>query len=273
MSQNTAITIKNSLKKAIENSLTECSTIASLISQFIDEELWEYLDLPGDLAADKLLKFVTMPYDRGGLNCDLNHFYALISISPEAERKFRSVVNKTEQGTRNDLKLKNDGSDASEFQPKKKPRGASNSNKANDRAAERAAKAVPELDRLLNEGLVSKRNAAKVGQVIKDPNNLTDRERKIVEQREQLNTELEKIVPETLPEEPQERKKLRKEVQQVIEKTTGKITPPKISLGDDPKEVAEAIVKASNDLEYLRDLTQELELVIDSIQSSLQIAS
>ena len=273
MSQDTAITIKNSLKKAIENSLTECSTIANLIGQFIDEELWEYLDLPGESAADKLLKFITMPYDRGGLNCDLNHFYALISVSPETERKFRSVVNKTEQGTRNDLKLKNNELDASELQPKRKPKGTSDSNKANDRAAERAAKAIPKLDRLLNEGLVSKRNAAKVGQVIKDPNNLTDREREIVEQREQLNTELERIVPETLPEEPQERKKLQKEVRQVIERTTGRVTPPKISLGDDPKKVAEAIAKANNDLEYLRDLTQELELVINSIQPSLQIAS
>jgi len=53
---------------------------------------------------------------------------------------------------------------------------------------------------------------------------------------------------------------------------TGKVTPSKISLGNDPKKVAKAIAKANSDLEYLQDLMMEIGLSVDSLQPSLQAA-
>ena len=267
MSENTAITAKDNLRKAIKAGKTECHTIAANIEKIVSEALWEYLTLPGDTAADKLHALITLPDSQGGLNCKIDDFYALISIRRDVERKVREIVNKANQGARNDLKLEKKVN-AVTSKPKR-PKGTSNSNKASDRAAERAAKAVPKIDELLNEGLVSKRNAAKIGQVVKNPDRPTEKEREIIEQRKKLNSKLDKIVPNPLPEEPDKRKEIQKTVQQAIEETTGKVTPPKINLGSDPKKVAEAIAKAKNDFDYLLDLAMELELITQQMQPSL----
>lgn len=266
MSLDTAITAKDNLRKAIKAGRTECHAIAANIRKIVDEALWEYLDLPSGTPGDKLLALITLPDQQGGLNCRIDEFYALISIQKDVERQVRKIINQASQGERNDLKP--EPKVEAKISKAKKPKGASDSNKATERAAE----AVPALDKLLNEGLVSKRNAAKVGQTIKDSENPTEEEAKLMEQREQLSQKLAEVIPDPLPEAPQERKELRKQVKDAIEQTTGKVTPKKISLVSDPRKVAEAIAKANNDLEFLQDLEKEIGLIVDSLQPALQAA-
>jgi hypothetical protein len=266
MSTNTADDIRIKLKKAIKDGKTDLGAIASNLGKFMDEALWEYLDLPGESPADKLHSFVTLSFDHGGLNCKIDEMDVLLGLNAPVQRQFRGLVFAAKQGERNDLK--EEPKVDAKLSPKK-PKGLSDSNKASERAANRAAKAVPALDKLLNNQLVSKRNAAKVGQTIKDPENPTEKELEIMAQREQLEQELARIVPEPLPEEPQERKKLQKQVQQAIEQTTGKVSTPKVSLGEDPQKTAEAIVKAKSDIDYLQQLVVAIELEIETLQPSL----
>ncbi|MGB5631684.1 MAG: hypothetical protein WBM44_06050 [Waterburya sp.] len=262
MSSNTADTARMNLKKAVKAGVTECGAVAASLDRIISEALWEYLDLPGESPADKLHNLITLPYNQGGINSSIAQIDALLGLNASVQRKFRELVYQAKQGERSDLKPE----PKVEVQiPAKKPKGTSDSNKACERAANRAAKAVPKLDKLLDEGLVSKRNAAKVGQKIKNPEEPTEKEQEIIQQREQLQAKLNEIVPEPLPTEPQARKAVQQQVKKAIEKTTGKVTPPRISLGDNPKKVAETIAQAKNDLEYLQDLIVELELETEKL--------
>jgi len=83
MSQNTAITAKDNLRKAIKGGRTECFAIVSNIEKIVNKTLSEYLNLPGQTGADKLLALITLPDGQGGLNCKIDQFYALISISKD----------------------------------------------------------------------------------------------------------------------------------------------------------------------------------------------
>lgn len=264
MSTNSAITARDNLKKAIKAGKAECGSVAANLEKIINEALWEYLDLPGDNPADKLHGLITLPYDREGLNTDIWQVDALLGLNPSTQRKFRDLVHAAKQGERNDLKEDKPKVEA-KISPRQKSKGdLSASQKASDRACSRAAKAVPELENLLDEDLVSKQTAAKLGQVVKDPVNPTEKEQQVLKQQKEVEQKLKKIVPNPLPEEPSARKELQKKVKQVIEETTGKISKPKVTLGD-PQQTAKAIADAARDLDYLQQLLVALELEVEAL--------
>ena len=222
--ENAAIDAKDSLKKALKEGKTQCSVISTIINKIIDEALWEYLTIPGDTPADKLHNLITLPYGQGGLNTEIHEMDALLSLSSPTQRKFRTIVHQAKPGERNDLrpKMNEDKVDA-EFSPDKessdtsaeskkssKFKKPSSSQLARDRAAQRAAEALPEINELLENGLVAKDVAAKLGKVVKDPENpTTDKDKKIVEQRKKAQETLAKIVAQPVPEDPQAKEKLR----------------------------------------------------------------
>ena len=277
MSVNAAITAKDNLKKAIKAGKTECGAIAANIDKIISEGLLEFLDLPSDNPADRLHDLITLPLNKGGLNCEVRHVDALLTLNFSVQRKFRDLIYASKQGQRNDLK--EDKKDkpkvnAKVSPPKKKLKGElSDSQKASDRAASRAAKVVPELDELLDEGLVAKQTAAKLGRVIKNPDNPTEKDREILQQQQEVAKKLKEIVPNPLPEEASKRKKIQKQVKQAIEQTTGKVSKPKITLSD-PHKTAKTIAEASADVDYLQQLVVTIELEIDElIQDKNKVAS
>lgn len=266
MSTNTAITTKDNLKKAIKAGQAGCGSVAANIEKIINEALWDDLDLPGDNSSDKLHALITLPYDQGGLNTKIEQVDALLGLNVTVQRKFRNLVYEAKQGQRNDLKEdKQVNAKVSPAKKKKKP-GLSSSQKSKERAVERATQAIPELNTLLEEQLVPKDTAAKLGQVVKDPENPTEKEQQVIEQREQVKQELANIVPEPLPEDPQERKEVARNVKEVIEKATGKVSRPKISLNEDPQLAAKAIAKANNDVDYLEQLMVAIELEIEVLK-------
>ena len=53
MSQNLADSVRRDLKNAIKDGKTSCGAIASYVGRIIDEALWQYLNVPGETAADK----------------------------------------------------------------------------------------------------------------------------------------------------------------------------------------------------------------------------
>lgn len=280
--ENTAIDAKNNLKKAIKSGKTECTTVAAIINQIIDRALWEYLTIPGDTASDKLHNLITLPYDRGGLNTEIHDVDALLSLSPSTQRKFRVIVHKAKQGQRNDLRPQvkeetlevdlGSGKKAptkSKSTKSKKPKSTSSSQLARDRAADRAAKALPEIDMLLEEGLVAKDVAAKLGKVVKNPENLTDRDKEIVEERNKAKNKLAEITAKPFPEDPQAREKLKKEVKSIINEAVGIKSPIKVSLNLDPQIAAKTIVKAVNDLDYLQQLKVAIDLEIEDMQNRI----
>ena len=280
--ENTAIDAKTNLKKAIKFGKTECTTVAAIINQIIDRALWEYLTIPGDTASDKLHNLIALPYGQGGLNTEIHDVDALLSLSPSTQRKFRVIVHKAKQGQRNDLRPQvkeeklevdlNSGKKAptkSKSTKSKKPKSTSSSQLARDRAADRAAKALPEIDMLLEEGLVAKDVAAKLGKVIKNPENLTDRDKQIVEERDKAKNKLAEITAKPFPEDPQARGKLKKEVKSIINEAIGIKSPIKLSLNLDPQIAAKTIVKAVNDLDYLQQLKVAIDLEIEDMQNRI----
>ena len=279
--ENTAIDAKTKLKQAIKAGKTECATLATVINQIIDQGLCEYLTIPGDTISDKLHNLITLPYGQGGLNTEIHEVDALLSISPSTQRKFRTIVHEAKQGTRTDLRpqVKEDRVDAkiSADRPSKpsgkKAKKPSSSQLATDRAATRAAEAVPKIDRLLESGLVAKNVAAKIGQVVKNPENPSPEEKKVLDNRQKITEELTKILPDPLPEDPQERDKIRKQVKEVIENTTGKKSSLRVVLSSKPEEVAKAIATAVKDLDYLQQLIVAIEFEIEDRQSSSQSQS
>lgn len=279
--ENTAIDAKIKLKQAIKAGKSECATLATVINQIIDQGLCEYLTIPGDTISDKLHNLITLPYGQGGLNTEIHEVDALLSISPSTQRKFRTIVHEAKQGTRTDLKpqVKEDKVDAEISADKpsnpsgKKAKKPSSSQLATDRAATRAAEALPEIDRLLESGLVAKDVAAKIGQVVKNPENPSPDEKKVLDNRLKIKEELTKILPDPLPEDPQERDKIRKQVKEVIENTTGKKSTPRVVLSSKPEEVAKAIATAVKDINYLQQLIVAIEFEIEDMQSSSQSSS
>jgi hypothetical protein len=279
--ENAAITAKTELKRVIKAGKTECATLATIINQIIDQALWEYLDLPGDSAADKLHNLICLPFDQGGLNSQINEIDALLTISASTQRKFRTIVYAAKQGYRSDLKAKEEDkvdvefSGTQNFQPKAKSKAKkpSSSQLTSDRAASRAAEAVPEINDLLEQGLVAKNVAAKVGQKLENPDEPTPKDREIISNRKQIGKQLKKIVPDPLPEDPQELNRIRKQVKQVIEQTTGLKSSVRISFNLDPQVTAKGIVKAIEDIDYLQQLIVSLELEIEELQSQAKSKS
>jgi hypothetical protein len=279
--ENTAIDAKTKLKQAIKAGKSECATLATVINQIIDQGLCEYLTIPGDTISDKLHNLITLPYGQGGLNTEIHEVDALLSISPSTQRKFRTIVHQAKQGARTDLKpqVKEDKVDAEISADKpskpsgKKAKKPSSSQLATDRSATRAAEALPEIDRLLESGLVAKDIAAKVGQVVKDPENPSPQEKKILDNRQKVKEELTKILPDPLPEDPKERDKIRKQVKEVIENTTGKKSNPRVVLSCKPEEAAKTIATAVKDINYLQQLIVAIEFEIEDMQSSFQSES
>ncbi|PSB07863.1 hypothetical protein C7B62_18680 [Pleurocapsa sp. CCALA 161] len=273
--ENAAITAKTELKRVIKAGKTECATLANIINQIIDQALWEYLDLPGDSAADKLHNLICLPFDQGGLNSQIHEIDALLTISASTQRKFRTIVYAAKQGYRSDLKTKEEDKVDVEFsgvqnsQPKAKSKAKkpSSSQLTSDRAASRAAEAVPEINDLLEQGLVAKNVAAKMGQKLENPDEPTLKDREIISNRKQISKQLKKIVPDPLPEDPQELNRIRKQVKQVIEQTTGLKSSVRISFNRDPQVTAKGIVKAIEDIDYLQQLIVSLELEIEELQS------
>jgi hypothetical protein len=215
-------------------------------------------------------------FTRNYLNTEIHEVDALLSISPSTQRKFRTIVHEAKQGARTDLKpqVKEDKVDAeiSANKPSnpsgKKSKKPSSSQLATDRSATRAAEALPEIDRLLESGLVAKDVAAKIGQVVKDPENPSPEEKKILDNRQKVKEELTKILPDPLPEDPKERDKIRKQVKEIIENTTGKKSNPRVVLSSKPEEAAKAIVTAVKDIDYLQQLIVAIEFEIEDMKSS-----
>lgn len=262
MSENTAITAKDNLKKALKEGKSQCGAIAANLNKIISEGLLEFFDLPGDNPCDRLHALITLPLNKGGLNCKIHEVDALLAIQPSVQRKFRDLVHAAKQGERNDLveepkvevKISEDLGD----------KDLSDTQKATDRAVSRAVGAVPQLDELLDEGLISKHTAAKLGKKVKDSDSPTDKEREIIFQQEIVASKLDEIVPDPLPTEAVERKKIKKQVKEAIEQATGKVSKPKITLSE-PQKTAKSIVEASADLEYLQELMIALELEIEEM--------
>ncbi|MGB5633499.1 MAG: hypothetical protein WBM44_25995 [Waterburya sp.] len=126
---------------------------------------------------------------------------------------------------------------------------------------------------MLESGLVAKNVAAKIGQVVKNPENPSPEEKKVLDNRQKITEELTKILPDPLPEDPQERDKIRKQVKEVIENTTGKKSSPRIVLSSKPEEVAKAIATAVKNLDYLQQLIVAIEFEIEDRQSLSQSQS
>ncbi|MGL6337721.1 MAG: hypothetical protein ACRC80_01115 [Waterburya sp.] len=279
--ENAAITAKTELKRVIKAGKTECATLATIINQIIDQALWEYLDLPGDSAADKLHNLICLPFDQGGLNSQIHEIDALLTISASTQRKFRTIVYAAKQGYRSDLKTKEEDKVDVEFsgvqnskpKAKSKTKKPSSSQLTSDRAASRAAEAVPEINDLLEQGLVAKNVAAKMGQKLENPDEPTPKDQEIISNRKQISKQLKKIVPDPLPEDPQELNRIRKQVKQVIEQTTGLKSSIRISFNRDPQVTAKGIVKAIEDIDYLQQLIVSLELEIEELQSQDQSTS
>jgi hypothetical protein len=279
--ENTAIDAKTKLKQAIKAGKSECATLATVINQIIDQGLCEYLTIPGDTISDKLHNLIALPYGQGGLNTEIYEVDALLSISPSTQRKFRTIVHEAKQGARTDLRppVKEDRVEAKISADKfskpsgKKAKKPSSSQLATDRAATRAAKAVPKIDQLLESGLVAKDIAAKIGQVVKNPEHPSPEEEKILENRQKIQEELTKILPDPLPEEPKERDKIKKQVKEIIENTTGKKSNPRVVLSSKPDEAAKAIATAVKDIDYLQQLIVAIEFEIEDIQNSFQSQS
>jgi ribosomal protein S20 len=272
--ENKAITARDSLKKAIKAGKNECATLATIINQIIDQTLWDYLDLPGDTAADKLHNLICLPYDQGGLNSQIYEVDALLTISSSTQRKFRTIVHAAKQGSRTDLFEQKENKVDIELSPVSKKSKLKSSDKnakkpsssqiANDRAAARAAEAIPEIDKLLDEGLIAKNVAAKVGQVVKDPKNPTPEESKVINNRQEVSRQLKELIPNPLPENPQVRKELSRQVKEIVEATTGKKSKFKITLGD-PQVTAKAIAQVRADVDYLQELAIAIGLEVDNL--------
>jgi hypothetical protein len=279
--ENAAVTAKTELKRVIKAGKTECATLATIINQIIDQALWEYLDLPGDSTADKLHNLICLPFDQGGLNSQIHEIDALLTISASTQRKFRTIVYAAKQGYRSDLKAKEEnkvdvefsGTQNSQPKAKSKAKKPSSSQLTSDRAASRAAEAVPEINGLLEQGLVAKNVAAKVGQKLENPDEPTPKDREIISNRKQISKQLKKIIPDPLPENPQELNRIRKQVKQVIEQTTGLKSSVRISFNPDPQVTAKGIVKAIEDIDYLQQLIVSLELEIEELQSQAKSKS
>ncbi len=267
MSENAAITAKAELKKAIKAGKTECATLATIINRIIDGALWEYLNLPGESAADKLHNLICLPYDRGGLNSQIQEVEALLTISSSTLRKFRVTPYPTKQGHRRDLEAD------SKSQSKTKTKKPSTSQLASDRAAERAAQAIPEINTLLERGLIAKNVAAKVGQKLENPDCPTDKDKKVINKRQQVSEQLKQIIPEVLPEGSQELNSLRKKIKQTVENISGLKSSTRISFNTDPHVTAKTIVKAIEDQEYLKQLTSFLELEIEKLEPLVIVKS
>ena len=241
--ENAAITAKTELKRVIKAGKTECATLATIINQIIDQALWEYLDLPGDSAADKLHNLICLPFNQGGLNSQIHEIDALLTISASTQRKFRTIVYAAKQGYRSDLKAKEEDKVDVEFsgvqnskpRAKSKAKKPSSSQLTSDRAASRAAEAVPEINDLLEQGLVAKNVAAKMGQKLENPDEPTPKDREIISNRKQISKQLKKIIPDPLPEDTQELNRIRKQVKQVIEQTTGLKSSVRICFNRDPQ--------------------------------------
>lgn len=275
--QNRAIDAKTKLKKALESSKIECHSLVTIIDRIIDEALWEYLDIPGESAGDKLYNLIALPYSRGGLNTEIHEIDALLSISSSTQRKFRTIVHQASQGARNDLRpqLKekvdaelSPAKKSSDKSPAKKLKKPSSSQLTVDRAATRAANAIPEIEQLLEEGLISKNSAAKIGQKVKDPQNPTSQEAKIIDDRQKVKQKLRDILPESLPQDPKERKALSRQVKEIVESTTGKKSSPKVILSSNPEQAAKAISQAVNNPDYLQQLIVAIEFEIEDLQAS-----
>lgn len=279
--ENAAITAKTELKRVIKAGKTECATLATIINQIIDQALWEYLDLPGDSAADKLHNLICLPFDQGGLNSQIHEIDALLTISASTQRKFRTIVYAAKQGYRSDLKAKEEDKVDVEFsgvqnskpKAKSKAKKPSSSQLTSDRAASRAAEAVPEINDLLEQGLVAKNVAAKMGQKLENPDEPTPKDQEIISNRKQISKQLKKIIPDPLPEDTQELNRIRKQVKQVIEQTTGLKSSVRICFNRDPQVTAKSIVKAIEDIDYLQQLLVSLELEIEELQSQAKSKS
>lgn len=272
--ENTAIDAKTNLKIALKEGKNQCFIISTIINKIIDQALWEYLTIPGDTPADKLYNLITLPYGQGGLNTKIHEMDALLSLSSSTQRKFRTIVHQAKPGERNDLKPKiNEDKVDAEFSYDKKSKKSSKAKKpsssqlARDRAAQRAAEALPEINELLDNGLVAKDVAAKLGKVVKDPKNpTTDKEKKIVEQRKKAQEELAKIVAKPVPDEPEAREKLKKEIKSVIDEATGTKSPVKVSLKSDPQADAKTIARTTPNIDYLEQLKVSIDFEIEDLQ-------
>ena len=274
--ENAALDAKTNLKKHIKEGKTNCASLATTIERIIDNALWEYMpNLPGETAADKMHNLIVLPYDKGGLNTAIHEVDALLSISSRAQRKFRLLVHEAKPGERNDLKGKKENKVNTEISPtkskgkpnkrKSKNGQPSSSQMARERAADRAAKAIPKLDELMEEGLVAKNVAAKAGQQVKNPQKPTSEEKKVIANQEAIKAKLEKIVPKQLPENPQERKKLAAKIKQAIEEQTGLKSKAKLTLNPDPQAMAKTLAETVKDVEYLQQLLVALEFEIEDL--------
>lgn len=268
MSQNTAITAKDDLKKAIKAGKTECVKVATLIEKIINEALWEYLSVPGESASDKLHNLIVLPYDQGGLNTAINEVDALLQIRASTQLKFRNIVFQAKPGERTDLKPKESKVDVNIPAAKKsKSKGPSKSQQKKDRAVGRAMEAIPEFKDLLDEELVTKGDLFKLGGEIKNLEQPTVKEAETIAAREQVAEKIKDIVPKPLPTDKQARKQIKAKVQKVVEEATGKVTPKRITLGD-PQVTAKAIVKVNSDIDYLQQLVVAIELEIEDLQQA-----
>ena len=104
----------------------------------------------------------------------------LLEAEPEVKRKFQAVIYQATEQHRDESGKYVSSPGDSDYPLD----GIKSAQQKRIRAANRAAEAIPEVNELLDKGLIAIDVAAKLGRDIKDPNNLTAEEREYVDKRD-----------------------------------------------------------------------------------------
>lgn len=283
--------LQKNLQKAFSNTLQDITSFANILEALLEDNKLQELDLPGETDGDRLKSLIYLPIEKGGLGSDIEFVDHLVKHYPKVHSKLRKVY-----GTRNkkddkigtvevNLDPKEKLYEPSEeviaraeaekaqmdaAKPKKKGKNkradspVTDQQVSRDNATERAKEAIPVLEELINEGLVAKTDAVKLGKKIKDRDNPTSAEQEIMDKQYQVAQELEELKSQygdlsSLSAEQQQ--EFKKEAKEIVASAVGKTNSKKqISL----KSVGET----AKDLTSYYS-TEEVKELIELLSASL----
>jgi len=160
----------------------------------------------------------------------------LLEPEPEIKRKFRTLIYESHQGERTDL------TDSTSRLEVGKLDELGSRHQERTRAANRAAKAIPAIGKLLDRELIAIDIAAKLGRNIKDPDNLTADEREYVENRDLIGLRIDEYIKfNPIPEDEYKEPAYRRELNRFVKDLLGIKDRSKQVRMDNPKKAAEKL--------------------------------
>lgn len=266
--------VSDGIASGISRDLAFVDKIPDFIKEIMDDKLWECLYVAKGVVtpyycryakgtdSENFRAFITAKRPNG-LETSVETLDRVLHFKPEVQRQFRAIIYESRQGERTDLVDKTSGSHCPKLDD---PIGQIQQSRI--RAANRAAKAIPVIGKLLDRRLIAIDIVAQLGRDIKDPDNLTAEEREYLEKRDLVGTKINQYTnTNPIPSDAANKPDYRRELNRYVKELLGVKNRYKFIRMDDPKKTAEQLIsfyKGDKLKELINYLEQGLEPPVES---------